>query len=551
MKCLSLAWKSSLFATLLALASVAQAADWGETDTSVLPGRAIGLLEGADGSACTAFLSGVWQIATAGHCVLVGTDGLRFKLHSRNGYASANATFTGMFVTGGGGLGNSNEQFLGQDWAILEISEPLGKTFGYLPLWPGDVPTGTNIYMNAYAKGWRSGQIPRSSQCTVQDPSEDFKPFCTEKDGQTICNFFLHDCPTDAEGFDSGAPITAVFEQKDENGKSSWNHYVVGILTGRTSFNRPNLAAKVMNWGMTVNPTEERASDVYSHALALDTFSYVRWLSQAIPNAASFQPRISAIENPGKSAVVNYAVSVAGEALPYRGFRSEDVMHRILNVNGAHSQWSLNTVVRRLYNATRENYSNDFIFDPSALPESISLKLWSPTIRKDTYTRSYSRYYTAGKPVDYHDSSKYYSWTQKYDQEKYDRQVAYEEQQARAKRQWEEQQARARQQWENQQAEARRRQQEYQEQLRRYQQQQARYAQQYGYPNFVQPRAPQYYSGGGNDLGDQIKAHVYSEINRSFREAGLPPIGSHSSGQRVIINGGRVTVGPRTIYMGR
>jgi protease YdgD len=119
-----------------------------------LPWRAIGQLETASGSICTATLIADDVVLTAGHCFKDPDTGrfdpaVRFSAALNGKHAAARVATTRVFVdrrlfagltAEGGGL-IVDPKVARYDYAFVRLAEPIGRTLGSLPVIDGDRAT--------------------------------------------------------------------------------------------------------------------------------------------------------------------------------------------------------------------------------------------------------------------------------------------------------------------------------------------------------------------------------------------------------------------------
>ncbi|MDN0085389.1 serine protease [Crenobacter sp. SG2305] len=186
-----------------------------------LPWRAIGQIETASGSICTATLVADDVVLTAGHCFKDPDTGrfdpaVTFSAALNGKHAAARVAttrvfvdrrlFAGLTIESGGLL--VDPRVARYDYAFVRLAEPIGRTLGTLPLIGGDRAT---LKANLDDRRWRVTQagypIDDPSHLTVHEQCRATKLLA---DGR-----LSHRCDT-LPG-DSGSPLLLI----DGNGKAT------------------------------------------------------------------------------------------------------------------------------------------------------------------------------------------------------------------------------------------------------------------------------------------------------------------------------------------
>ena len=170
-------------------------------DVSVMPWRAIGLVE-LSGGTCTGALIGPRHVATSAHCLLDGAGGrikaLTFRAGASGAVDSGHAGISAYLIAPDYQSGDMPPHGgNGNDWAILTLDRPLGADVGYLAPLLLDKPA-----LDAIASGdFRVSQAGYSWDTGDRlSGHRDCRVLAAYNDGSLI-----HDC--DSTRGDSGSPL--------------------------------------------------------------------------------------------------------------------------------------------------------------------------------------------------------------------------------------------------------------------------------------------------------------------------------------------------------
>jgi protease YdgD len=209
--------------------------------TRAYPWSAIGRIEGtlANGSSytCTATLIGIDIVLTNAHCLMDETTNQPIIARNQPPSSQAQIVFRANMIKGVSfdsarvinyryGT-NKPLTFLGEDWAILKLEQPLGAMYGYMS-WQSLDFTDPNVIkaaQNQLALVGYAGDFPTLSQYGQGGETAGMNEGCSiERIGTTkvLKGVIWHRC--DSNPGASGGPLFAQF--------SDGNYYIVGLHSG-------------------------------------------------------------------------------------------------------------------------------------------------------------------------------------------------------------------------------------------------------------------------------------------------------------------------------